>query len=453
MSERTDILVLGGGPSGSVAARSLSALGHAVTLVSRERPGPVYEGISQRSLDGLEFAGCARALAAVGPEVDRLATWNGETTSLNREFIVEKAALDAGLLEDAAGGGARVLAGVARQVRSTAHGWTIAVDTVAGEHIELEGSFLIEARGRQAPLHGERRQVGLATTALVQAWRPADASRAGTAVASFPDGWIWWCAAGDGMAVLQIVVSSAPGELPGRSGLRDFYEDRLREAEPFAPWLEGKSLGGVPMVRNATPAYHPRPVQRRMLRVGDAAVAGDPLSGQGVYAGVGAALAAAAVVNTLLNRPADAGLACRFYRERCEGVFLSHVRIGRDFYAAEQRWSRHPFWAARRCWPDAEPAHEHPHPSAGAALVSTRPVMDDGFVVARRVVVTPDHPRGVWRIADVPVASLLDRLAHTRMASEETDVVALAGEFEVRPDQVKTAVDWLRYRRMLQPVK
>jgi hypothetical protein len=68
-------------------------------------------------------------------------------------------------------------------------------------------------------------------------------------------------------------------------------------------------------------------------------------------------LQAPTVINTLLCKPERAALARRFHQQRVEQLFLRFARIGRDFYADEQRWLSQPFWEARRQWPDAEIAH------------------------------------------------------------------------------------------------
>ena len=85
-----DVVVLGGGPAGAVAARGLVALGHKVTLIGAPRPYAAIEGLSERALSALDSAGCQQALRHVGPEVTRVATWNGVANAANRERLVER---------------------------------------------------------------------------------------------------------------------------------------------------------------------------------------------------------------------------------------------------------------------------------------------------------------------------------------------------------------------------
>lgn len=114
------------------------------------------------------------------------------------------------------------------------------------------------------------------------------------------------------------------------------------------------------------------------------------------------------MINTLLRKPERAALAQRFHQQRVEQLFLRFARIGRDFYADEQRWLNQPFWQARRQWPDAEVAH------AEADFIGLRieraPVLKDGFVDEAEVVITADQPLGIWHVHGVELAPLVQRL-------------------------------------------
>ena len=142
----------------------------------------------------------------------------------------------------------------------------------------------------------------------------------------------------------------------------------------------------------------------------------------------------------LLGRAADA-------EDVSQTVFLRaferFARIGRDFYALERRWPEADFWRERRQWPDDVPAHLPP--DAALPRIEHRPVIEDGLVVARRVVVTADQPRGVWQVAGVPVVELLEsRAVHGDAASPDA-----AARFGCTPDQLATALQWLRHRRLI----
>ena len=117
-----DIAVLGGGPAGAVVAKTLSGYGYHVAIVAQERRFPAIEGLSERALQGLRYAGCSKALQRIGPRALRQAHWNGDRFAGNQEWIVERGTFDAGFLIEARGRSAPHQAGVLqRDPTTTAH--------------------------------------------------------------------------------------------------------------------------------------------------------------------------------------------------------------------------------------------------------------------------------------------------------------------------------------------
>jgi hypothetical protein len=386
-------------------------------------------------LRALEASGCGQALAAIGPAVRREASWNGVATAANQESVVVRERFDAALLEDARAAGVEITHGRITRLGRTAEGWLVE----AGHDRRWSGAYLVEARGRRTP---GRRLRGPATTALGRLFASVP-SQARTAVAGFPRGWAWYAATGDGTGFLQIVLSSAEA-LPKRAALPALLERILDEIGPARHWLgRGRAVDAM----SGRPAEASRavlPIEQRLIRVGDAALAIDPLSGHGVFEAIASAKAAVAVVNTTLRRPGDAELARTFYEERVRLAFERFARIGRDFYALEQRWPEAVFWRERTHWPDDRPAHAPP--LTEPPRIESRPVVENGFIVARRVVVTADQPRGVWQVDGVPIVDLLDwRRRHD--GDDLPDVAA--ARFACTPQQVATALQWLRYRRLI----
>ena len=76
-------------------------------------------------------------------------------------------------------------------------------------------------------------------------------------------------------------------------------------------------------------------------------------------------------------------------------------------------------------------------------------MISNGLIVERQVCVTPDHPRGVWRVADVSLADLVEALRAHEDADLSAAVPALSAALEATPEQLSIALDWLRARRML----
>jgi flavin-dependent dehydrogenase len=429
-TDRADVLVAGGGPAGCAAALGLARAGFEVVLVTAPRRPAVVEGLSERVVQFLERAGCERTRASLGPSVRREASWSGRTTSANVEWVVDRATFDRALLEDVYAAGIRVSIAGLRGLRCVDGSWHAQAETHA-----YRANFLVEARGRRAP---GRRRHGPAAIALAQTWSGL-APRACTAVAPFKRGFAWFATPGHGRGSLQVVVAPPDEPIERQAPLAAL----LTSVPSARAWLDGGNPCSPVAVRHAGTSRALAAIEPSRIRTGDAVLALDPLSGHGVFEALASATAAVPVVTTLLRRSADAALARAFYEERVEQAFLRFARTARDFYRLEERWQEAPFWQARRGWPDDLPAH--PSPSAGAPQIQTKPVIEDGFVVAREVIVTADHPRGVFMVDGVPLVPLLRAV----QAGEIGSIEAASRCFDRAPRQVETALAWLRYRGLL----
>ena len=196
--------------------------------------------------------------------------------------------------------------------------------------------------------------------------------------------------------------------LPPRAQLGAFVRERLSTVEAALPFLDMPATEVHALARTSGAVLAPEVCGATWLRVGDAAMAADPLSGNGIFQSLSSALQAPMVVHTLLNHPADAPHAQRFHTERVQGLFQRFARIGRDFYAQEARWAGQPFWSARRAWPDALPAHGaegHAPPH-----IEQRRVVDRDRIRLAEVLVTADQPLGIWHVDGVEVAPERDQV-------------------------------------------
>lgn len=422
-----DILIAGGGVAGLTAARLLAGDGWRVALAGQPRPA-AWEGISPRVVEGLRRAGCAAAEAACATVVPRSAAWNGERHAANVECLVERAVFDAALWQDAAVAGATLIDGRVTAVERDGTGWRLSV----GDRV-LTGGFLVEARGRKAPKAGPHRWSGPHTVALAQAFDGPPPARAESGVTSCPDGWIWFAVLPDGRRLVQVFADAA--DVPARDGLAAFHAERMTQAPDVLAWLDGARPVGEVTARDATPLITAEADAPGGLRIGDAAFGIDPLSGHGTYEAIGGALIARPVIATLLDCGGDSAAALQFHRERVVDAFHRHALAGRAFYGQETRWTDRPFWRDRATWdPAALPA---PPPAPARAEVAVRPVIEGNRVVARRVVVTPQHRRGILSIDDVPLAPLLDALT-----GDATPAVA-AARLDRSPAQIAKATAWL----------
>ena len=180
--------------------------------------------------------------------------------------------------------------------------------------------------------------------------------------------------------------------------------------------LDGSDPCDTVNARTSTPVLCRNAIGADWIRVGDAAMAVDPLSGNGIFQSLSSALVAPAVINTLLRQPDSADLARHFYQDRLDHLFMRFARTGRDFYRMEGRWPDRPFWAARQSWPDDEPMHQANDPAA--IRVEDRPIVCDGTIQKRPVVITKDQPLGIWRLGNIELAPVILAIAEGRSTGE-----------------------------------
>lgn len=411
------IVVLGAGPAGAAVALGLKRLGYGVQVVSEWRRFAAVEGISQRVLDGLRQAGLLKAKACVNAASPRRVNWNGITQGFNQEFLVDRPTFDAAIREDLHAAGIELIEARVRSTESSAYGHQLQIEPGTLLHAD----FLVEARGRQAPLGGRRRR-GPETLSLLNQWQAEEGSPA-SAVESLSDGWAWMARLTDGRCYWQITLDAGANDLPSKERLAHWCAVRRGQSPLVRELFGAQALHPATVhARSSTATLFHEVAGINWLRVGDAAMAVDPLSGNGIFQSLSSALQAPAVINTLLQRPERAELARRFHQQRVEQLFLRFARTGRDFYAMEQSWPEQAFWQSRCRWPDAEPMHAVADFSQ--MRVQRAPVIRGDLIEEVEVVVTPDQPLGIWHLQGIELAPLLRALRAGAGVEEVLDRVA-----------------------------
>lgn len=442
-----DVVVVGGGPAGCCVALGLRELGYEVRLLTTRRPWPSCEGISARTLQGLRSAGLERAALQVAAATPRRAHWNNMQTEANSEHLVLRREFDRALLEDVGAAGIPVLAGRLLQRETTDNGaQSLTVRLEETGSAELACRFLVDARGRGVPGREAALRRGPETVSLVQV-RQGPAGDPGSLVCSYADGWAWLARLADGTLFLQLTVESSVQSPPKRAGLERWFEVQLQRILEIQPWLDGTRGVSRIFARGSTSILRDDLVGANAIRVGDAAMAVDPLSGNGIFQALSSALAAPAVINTLLRYPGDGALAQAFHGERVRHTFMRFARTGRDFYRLEQERCETLFWQARQGWPDDQLAHAETSPEFLG--LRERPVLEGDRIRSRPVAVTSDQPLGVWHVDGVELASLLRDLpeAPDSRATVLGERVQRASEGDRHRAQRLTA--WLRRYTLL----
>ena len=399
---RFDIVVLGTGPAGSAAARGLASLGYAVLCLGQIRSPETIEGISERVVNALQHQGFTRALRVLSEPIPRQVLWNGATSAANTEYLVDRQQFDAALIEDLQQHGVAVAQDWVSSATDDGDAWQ--VTTQSGKR--FSGRFLIEARGRRANSDAPCLRRGPETVAMGMRWTipPTEIRTPGVMAFSHSNGWGWVVQDGRGMAFTQLSMAAERAAVKASQDAEAFIRRMLSDLGTANPLPGGAYPAEAAHYRGSTALLHDAIGTRNKLRIGDAAMAVDPLSGNGIFQSLSSAMAAPAVINTVLQRPEDSAMALRFYKDRCEHLFERFSRMGRDFYQLIDAERASAFWEERQNWPDQQPSHVQPDRVLGTAQ---RPVINDGFIETKTVVITADQPLGVWRVNGQDAVELL----------------------------------------------
>jgi geranylgeranyl reductase family protein len=366
-AQKFDVIVVGGGPAGSVMAWALASKGVRVAVLERSRfprekvCGDFVEPAGLRILDRM---GCLETPAAsppitdarvfVGPrQVYRGAVpyYEGGHGLATHGYIVPRDVLDTGLLERAEAAGATVLqacevTAVAREngkTTLTAGRREAAAAYAAPLVIGADGAESIVARSF-GQRHIDRRYIAVSQRAYVEGVSGAE----GEATIWFDDdifpGYGWMFPMGGGRANVGVGILSETCHRHGVSATKAFAAciQKLRFRHPACAEVRvaSRPLGGVVKTYGGAGANH---FDGGVL-IGDAGSFADPLTGEGITQGMESALIAAPVVLAALDTGRfDAAFLARFERD-----FRQHfdptMRFLDLWAAVTRNWHLREFW-------------------------------------------------------------------------------------------------------------
>ncbi|MCG6656741.1 FAD-dependent oxidoreductase [Halomonas campisalis] len=398
----SEVLIAEGGPAGVALAMLLHRAGRRVTLVGRARDYRAIEGISRRTLQALVSLRLQRAAAcAVGP-LPRRVTWGGEPRAPNAEWLLPRPAFDTALLADLRGAGIPVI-----EARITDLGRDDSqVRLRLADGRVLTAPWGVDARGRAAARRHFLDAAPWSPPAWILRGDAAEPTPASAALSLAEGGWAWWSRL-DGQQYLQLALPEATLRSARRA------PDAWLAAQPdLAPlWGEAEirhhyqrpSMLGRTRVREG-----------RLWRLGDAAMAIDPLSGQGIFNALSSAHGLAPVLNSLFEGARLAPLE-RFHQRRQDAQYWRFARAGRDFYRQAMAAAPTPYWAPRCHWPDHQPLHL-PEPWA-RVRVTHAPAIVGTRLLERELVTTPDQPLGIQAVSGIPLAPIVTAMQREDLAA------------------------------------
>jgi flavin-dependent dehydrogenase len=347
-----DVLVAGGGPAGSVAALELSRRGFSVALIEQEnyqtpRVGETLPPMIRHQLVALgvweRFMEC-NPLESYGIQT----AWE---TPLPRhqDFLhnpygcgwhVDRARFDAMLASAAAQAGAKLIvcARIGSSPRRGDGQWLLEA-AHDGTILTLTGRMLVDATGRKALLAAQQGSQAHVTDRLIGAVTFSETSETAqwTLIEAVEDGW-WYSAPLPGARMVFTYMTDSDlwknpvwSDLVKRAPLTFERAGHLPIPPPF------QIVSAASVIRSPVTGAG-------WVAIGDAALAFDPLSGQGVFKSIETATRSSAVIARYFDGESGA---LAEYESWVNESYQSYLSLRSKFYSSVLRWPESRFWQRR----------------------------------------------------------------------------------------------------------
>ncbi len=361
-----DVVILGAGPAGAVAALNLAPFFRVLVIDKALSPvNRIGESLPAAAAGLLRDMGLLDAFQAQGHLPCRFirSTWGEEQTVEQDEmrnldghgWYLERQRFDSWLQSEAERRGAHIL----RQTRlknisaNDTPNWFLQIEQ-AGKPYHLHAQFVIDASGRQANLS---KMLGVPRTVqdkLICGWacgieQNATSITTGGGGEIYAESGGWWYSSPlpNNRRIVAFFTDSDLVEAQDTRTLTRLMA-RLENINPLKQTLTEKGFKPDNKIGfcAAYSAISDRVTGDHWLAVGDAALAFDPLSSQGIFNALYTGLAGAtAIYASLCEGDNEALSQYQNAINRIQSAYQTHKRA---WYSEEKRWPESHFWS-RRC--------------------------------------------------------------------------------------------------------
>ena len=344
-----DVLVVGAGPAGCAAAARLSLDGATVAVVHHprrhERPSEALAGAAARvmaaaglgAVDDVAEGRCGGTLSAWGSgdfaATDTFASPGGAG------WWVDRGRFDAALRDRCEALGVSWVTGRVTAVRRQQRSWGLSLASGA----EMAATWVIDATGRTGAVArrlGASRRTGTQLVAVYARTNGVcESAPSRVFLESEPDG--WWYVGGSSRHRIGATAVAQPSR--ARSLLTtEHFVKRLAQMHHLGRWAGQHTHWNAPRTSLASSSTLDRVFGPDWVACGDAALAFDPISGQGLLGALVTGLGAAQAICS-----SNTSAAMRGYAARHADVFRIYELRRAAAYRREQRWPDRPFWSAQ----------------------------------------------------------------------------------------------------------
>lgn len=352
MTQSFDVVVAGGGPAGAATALDLSRRGFSVALIEQgkydaPRVGETLPPLTRQRLTEL---GVWERFLACGPlQSYGIRTAWESSLPRHQDFIqnpygcgwhVDRARFDAMLAGAAADAGAALLLSAHVNSCTIMDGqWQLDV-AHDGKSLALAGRMLVDATGRKALLAsqlGSQAEVADRLIGAVTFCKQSEPAQ-WALIEAVEKGWWYSAPLPDDRMVFAYMTDSDLWNA-------DTWHE-LMELAPLTFERAGRRQIPPPSLLVSAGSLVRRPVAgANWIATGDAALAYDPLSGQGVLKSIETGARCAAAVAAYF---AGDHSALGAYDSWVQETYRAYLSERRQFYDGVQRWPSSPFWKRRQ---------------------------------------------------------------------------------------------------------